>query len=188
MSKNQDGKIIFTGPVGAGKTTAIVALSDIKPITTDAAASDMTVSKKANTTVAMDYGVMKLNDNSKIRLYGTPGQERFDFMWDILTVGGLGLVLMLDNSNNNPERDLNFFIKSFSDFIKKVPIIVVVTKMDLKDGLSIRDYSQMTNKSLKEHGIRMPCPPVFAIDGRKKEDIKTLVMALLFSIDPGIGG
>ena len=71
-------KIIFAGPVGAGKTTAIGAISDIPPITTDAVASDMTANRKPNTTVAMDYGLMKLDGLERVHLYGTPGQERFD--------------------------------------------------------------------------------------------------------------
>ena len=62
------------------------------PIKTDEAASDMTKTRKAGTTVAMDYGVMHLDDGEKIHLYGTPGQARFDFMWDILTTGGIGLI------------------------------------------------------------------------------------------------
>ena len=91
-------KIIFTGPVGAGKTTAIASISDIKPIATDEYASDMTKSRKPQTTVAMDYGLIRLSDNERVHLYGTPGQERFDFMWDILTKGGIGLILLLDNT------------------------------------------------------------------------------------------
>ena len=91
-------KIIFTGPVGAGKTTAINALSDIPTVRTDAAATDMAATRKKETTVALDYGVMAVSPSERIHLYGTPGQQRFDFMWDILTEGGIGLVLLLDNS------------------------------------------------------------------------------------------
>lgn len=76
-------KIIFTGPVGTGKTTAISSISDSPVIRTDEQASDMTKDRKQETTVAMDYGVMILGDNERIHLYGTPGQERFSFMWDI---------------------------------------------------------------------------------------------------------
>src|SRR5690554_7751801 len=72
-------KIIFTGPVGAGKTTAIAAISDKPPISTDEAASDMTTSRKSQTTVAMDYGVKYLDNSDILHLYGTPGQERFNF-------------------------------------------------------------------------------------------------------------
>ncbi|MEE9356953.1 MAG: ATP/GTP-binding protein [Sedimenticolaceae bacterium] len=75
-------KIIFTGPVGARKTTAINAVSDTPVIMTDEVASDMTRTRKKSTTVAMDYGVMNLGSGERVHLYGTPGQERFNFMWD----------------------------------------------------------------------------------------------------------
>ena len=91
----EDNKIVFTGPVGVGKTSAIAALSDVPIISTDARASDMTINRKGHTTVAMDYGILNLEGGGKVHLYGTPGQERFDFMWEILTTGGLGLILML---------------------------------------------------------------------------------------------
>ena len=97
-----ENKIIFTGPVGVGKTTAIAALSDEPPVQTDASASDMTAVRKGYTTVAMDYGLIQLDENTKIHLYGTPGQERFDFMWDILSQGSMGLILLLDNTRGNP--------------------------------------------------------------------------------------
>ena len=177
----QDNKIIFTGPVGAGKTTAISAISDTAPIKTDAAASDMTLNRKGHTTVAMDYGVLYLDENTKVHLYGTPGQERFDFMWDILTQGGLGLVLMLDNSRKNPMKDMQFFLNAFKDFIERVPVVIGVTKVDLSPSPSIREYAE----ALSQMGMR---PPIFEVDGRSKDDIKNLVMALLFSIDPGLEG
>ena len=108
-----ENKIIFTGPVGVGKTTAISAISDIPPVSTDAFASDMTAGRKDHTTVAMDYGVIQLDEDTKIHLYGTPGQERFDFMWQILSKGGMGLILLLDNTRGNPLKDLKFFLDSF---------------------------------------------------------------------------
>ena len=82
-------KIIFSGTVGAGKSTAIAALSDIPPVATEAVATDETSQLKKTTTVAMDYGVLNLPDGEKVMLYGTPGQERFSFMWDILSEGGI---------------------------------------------------------------------------------------------------
>ena len=103
---SQYDKIIFTGPVGAGKTTAIGAISDIPTVVTDASASDMTLNRKGYTTVALDYGLLYLDDRTKVHLYGTPGQERFDFMWEILTNGGIGLILLLDNSRANPLKDM----------------------------------------------------------------------------------
>ena len=67
-------KILFAGPVGAGKTTAIASISDIPVVQTEAKATDDVAMRKANTTVAMDYGTLNLDGVAKIHLYGTPGQ------------------------------------------------------------------------------------------------------------------
>ncbi|AMK79038.1 MULTISPECIES: GTP-binding protein [Methylomonas] len=174
-------KIIFTGPVGAGKTTAINAISDVPPVKTDAAASDMTKNRKASTTVAMDYGVMNLAGGEKIHLYGTPGQERFDFMWDILTMGGIGLVLLLDNTRADPFQDMKFFLDTFGKFINDTSVAIGVTQMDLSNKPSIEDYHQQ----LQGFGLK---PPVFAVDAREKNDVSLLVQALLYSLDPGLAG
>lgn len=172
-------KIIFTGPVGAGKTTAISSLSDVPLISTDASASDMTKQRKAETTVAMDYGIMNLSDGEKIHLYGTPGQERFDFMWDILTVGGIGLVLLLDNSRTDPFQDMKFFLNSFNEFIQKTGLAIGVTQMDVSATPTIDDYHQQ----LQADGLKIP---VFSVDAREKNDVSILVQALMFSLDSGL--
>ncbi len=172
-------KIIFTGPVGAGKTTAIDSISDVPPIKTDSTATDMTKNRKKATTVAMDYGIMNLDDGEKIHLYGTPGQERFDFMWDILTVGGIGLILLLDNSRADPFQDMKFFLDSFSGFISETSVAIGVTQMDLSSKPSINDY----HKKLQELNLK---PAVFSVDARVKNDVSLLVQALLFSLDPGL--
>ena len=99
-------KVLFTGPVGAGKTTAIRTISDNLPMMTDVSATDETKDRKPQTTVAMDYGVIRLGRNEVVHLYGTPGQERFDFMWEILQEGALGLVVLVDNARPSPIADL----------------------------------------------------------------------------------
>ncbi len=172
-------KIIFTGPVGAGKTTAISSISDVPLIKTDEAASDMTKSRKAETTVAMDYGIMNLNGEEKIHLYGTPGQERFDFMWDILTKGGIGLVLLLDNSRSDPFKDMKFFLNSFDRFIQETGVAIGVTQMDISTRPTIDEYHQ----HLQENNIKVP---VFSVDARQKDDVSILVQALMFALDPGL--
>ena len=125
-------KIIFTGPVGAGKTTAIGSLSDIPVVGTDESASDMTINRKQTTTVAMDYGLMKLEGGERIHLYGTPGQERFNFMWNILTQGGIGLILLLDNTRADPFQDMRFFLTAFDEFISRTTLAIGVTRMGEK--------------------------------------------------------
>lgn len=169
-------KIIFTGPVGAGKTTAIAAISDKPPISTNEAASDMTSSRKSQTTVAMDYGIKYLDNGHALHLYGTPGQERFDFMWDILVQGGLGLMLLVDNRRDNPFGDLAFYVKSFRKFIDETGVVVGVTGTDIKPVPPLSHYRE----ELKKLGL--PHVPVFEVDARKKKDVSIMLEALLYSI------
>ncbi len=171
-------KIIFTGPVGAGKTTAISSISDIEVVQTEAKASDDVALRKANTTVAMDYGILNLDGNAKIHLYGTPGQERFSFMWDILTIGGLGLVLLIDNGREDPLADLEFYINAFKRFIDKSAVVIGVTRMDEKPRPGLYTF----HTKLQELGVKAP---VFEVDARAKDDVKTMLVGLLAMLDPG---
>jgi uncharacterized protein len=172
-------KIIFTGPVGSGKTTAIAAISDMPPIKTDVAASDMTKMRKATTTVALDYGLIVVEGGQKVHLYGTPGQERFDFMWDILKTGGIGLIVLLDNTRPDPIKDMRFFLDSFSSFIEETGVAIGVTQMDLDSRYCIDDYS----RHLKTLNLN---PPIFSVDARVKQDVSLLVQSLMYSLDPSL--
>ena len=169
-------KIIFTGPVGAGKSTAISSISDMPVISTEQVATDDVKKRKETTTVALDYGMIKLGDGENIHLYGTPGQERFNFMWDILVDNAIGIIILVDSANTNPLEDLSFFLETFKDFIKGNAVAVGITRTDLGLGPFISDYHRV----LKDFGIN---PPVFEVDGRKKSDISMLIQALLFSLD-----
>lgn len=173
-------KIIFTGPVGAGKTTAVAALSDTPVVRTDALATDMTSRRKAETTVAMDYGVLSLEGGEKIHLYGTPGQERFNFMWDILTEGGIGLVLLVDNSRADPFRDVRFFLEAFREFIGRTQAVIGVTHYDDKATPSLNEYQS----ELKRLGFGPM--PVYEVDARNRRDVGMLVRSLLHCLDPGL--
>lgn len=172
-------KIIFGGQVGAGKTSAIDALSDIPVAKTEAKATDEVKVLKDTTTVAMDYGLINLPDGEKVHLYGTPGQERFSFMWDVLTMGGLGLVLLLDNSQPDPIKELEFYVKSFSTFIAKNPVVIGITHMDNSPQPKLSEHIA----KLKELGVSAP---VYEVDARNKEDIRTLMMTLLSILELGL--
>ena len=172
-------KIIFTGPVGAGKTTAITSISDIAPISTEQVATDETRDKKLMTTVAMDYGSMRLDNDEMIHLYGTPGQQRFNFMWELLVMGSIGIVIMIDNNNPSPLDDLQDFTSSFDEFIRGHALAIGITRMEMGKGPKIDDYRSLLIKL----DLNVP---VFEVDARKHDDVMTLVQALLFSIDPGL--
>lgn len=177
-----DSKVILAGPVGVGKTTAITAISDITPVTTDAVASDMTLHRKGRTTVAMDYGMVSLEDGNRVHLYGTPGQERFSFMWDILSEGSTGLILLMDNTRSNPMRDLQFYLDAFKGLLKSVPLVVGVTRLNSHPAPSVNEYQNI----LTGMGIKVP---VLEIDTRLKEDMRQLVTTLLLPQMPiGLNG
>ena len=112
-------KIIFTGPVGAGKTTLIKAFSDDAPILTEVRPSDDVANMKDQTTVAMDYGSVVLDEETKVHMYGTPGQQRFDFMWEILSKGSMGLAILINAAAPDPAADLRFYLNAFNKIIFK---------------------------------------------------------------------
>jgi signal recognition particle receptor subunit beta len=176
-------KIVFTGPVGAGKTTAIGTLSDIPLINTDARARDMTKSRKAATTVAMDYGLMRMSETERVHLYGTPGQERFDFMWEILQTGALGLILLVDNSRKEPLKDLDFYLNAFNALIKRTRVVIGINFTGSSNQLSVDDYHRHLRSVTRDFPLN---PAIFEVDARDRTDVSLLVQALLFSIDPGV--
>lgn len=166
-------KLIITGPVGSGKTTAINSLTDNNAVQTDAPVSDaITLARKSTTTVAMDYGTLRVADEV-IHVYGTPGQERFDFMWEILSEGADGLIILLDNNRNYPFRDLKFFSEQFADFIAKSGrLIIGVTRLDIREPLLPEVYEDW----MEQLGLRAE---VINIDPRKKQDVLQLVHKVL---------
>ncbi|WP_421956269.1 GTP-binding protein [Polaromonas sp.] len=173
-------KIVFAGPVGAGKTTAIQSLSDIEVVSTEARASDVVRQLKSTTTVAMDYGLMKLDNGDQVRLYGAPGQKRFDFMWDILTQHALGLVVLVSAAGAEPVGDLRQYLDAFRALIDRTAVVVGVTHTDKGDP-AVR---QLLIEEM--HRQRIP-PCVMDADARSRPDVAMLVKCLLFSIDPFAG-
>lgn len=163
-------KIIFTGPMGAGKTTAIATISEVSPISTEVRCSDETF--KETTTVAMDYGYITLEDGIRVHLYGTPGQARFNYMWSIMTKGGLGLIILIDNARPDPLSDLVFYLDAFKEFIDDTGVVIGISRMDVSHRVTLDDYSQ----KLLERG---QIYPVFEVDARLPNDVKILIHALL---------
>lgn len=169
-------KFIFTGPPGAGKTTAIATISEFPPVSTDVFATDSVASMKDKTTVAMDFGEITLENGQKIRLYGTPGQKRFDFMWKILVQGGLGLLILINNDLPDPLAELEQYLTDFDEFIKETDVVIGVTRMDISPSPSLDDYYNF----LRE---REQMCPVFAIDARSEPDVLLLLDALLACLE-----
>ncbi len=177
MKQETNLKIIISGPVGAGKSSAIASLSDIKPVVTDVKASDEVSQMKEATTVAMDYGTINLGEHT-IHLYGTPGQQRFDFMWDILSEGALGLIVLIKHDSPDPVGDLKSYTDAFAHRLDSMPLCVGITHTDKKPAGSLNDYHEVVS--------RWGNVPVFTVDGRSKKDMNLLLMSLLGVIEPDI--
>ena len=176
-------KLVIAGPVGAGKSTAIATLSHTPVISTEQRASDMTGKRKAATTVAMDFGVMNLSDSERIHLYGMPGQQRFDFMWQILEKGALGLIILIYNSRRAPLNDLAFYLNAFKDLVARTQLAVGLTFCDRVCNTSLDDYQNYFQMRRAELGLN---PPIFEVDARERADVGMLVEALIYSVDPGV--
>lgn len=172
-------KLVFAGPVGSGKSTAIRSLSDIDVVNTDARASDAVQLIKKSTTVAMDYGLLSLADGTRVHLYGTPGQKRFDFMWEILTGDAFGLVLMLNANDPDPVADLYEYLESFREFVAKTGLVVGITHVDAS-GWAVR---LRVAQALME--MQLP-PVVMEVDARDRTQVANLVKALIYSVDPTV--
>ena len=115
-------KILFAGTPGAGKTTAISALSDVPAMTTEEVNNDATIDK-AHTTVGMDYGVLSFDGGQRVHLFGAPGQRRFDFMWPILARDAMGIVLLIDNSCPDPIDDLRCYLRHFDSALTRASCV-----------------------------------------------------------------
>ena len=177
--------ILFMGPVGSGKTNAISVLSDIEVIDTDVAASDETALLKDKTTVAMDVGVLELGGGDKLRLYGAPGQDRFDFMWDILLTQAKCLVITLNHANPDPLGDLAHYAERISANLgsRKLPVAIAITHMDQYNGMPISRYREALQASPMPFALGTP--PVFSVDARKRHDVRALVLTLAAQLEMG---
>jgi signal recognition particle receptor subunit beta len=154
----QTVKIVVTGPFSAGKTEFIGAISEIEVVSTERRITDGSKSVKEQTTVAMDFGRITVDEDLVLYLFGTPGQRRFDFMWEILSEGMLGFIVLVD---------------LFKDY-SSACYVVAANKQDLPDAWSPEDI----RISLKIDS-QVKVVPCVATD---KESVKRVLLELLYSI------
>jgi signal recognition particle receptor subunit beta len=167
-------KIVVAGGFGAGKTTMVASVSEIVPLSTEEVMTqasdgidDLTgVERKTTTTVALDFGRITISPHTVLYLFGTPGQDRFWFMWDELARGAIGTVVLVDTRRlNSSFAAIDFFER------RKIPFIVAVNCFDGAD-----DY--------EEHEIRRalalaPGVPVMFFDARQRESSKLALIRLV---------
>lgn len=170
--------VTFMGPVGSGKTTAIRTISDIEVVNTDARATDEVARMKSTTTVSMDVGVLMLGDKDKLRLYGTPGQDRFDFMWDILLEQSKGVLLVINHASEQPLEDLEHYFTELRarDAIKPLPVVVCISHIDERADRPLSMYHDYFKDQIK-----MPTeniPPILTMDARNKDQVRAALVAM----------
>jgi small GTP-binding protein len=166
-------KIVVTGPFAAGKTTLIRTISEITVLSTERGITDETRSRKAETTVAMDFGRITIDRDLVLYLFGTPGQERFDFMWEILGEGMLGYVLLIDSSRPETLSEAQNILDAFRR-MARVPFVVALNRPEQRD--SIREDTVRAALDLPAH------VPVVACDATDKDSVKNVLLALLYSV------
>ena len=170
----QQHKIVFAGSMGAGKTEAIRSLSDVPVLLTEALNTDQQSHTKMETTVGIDYGEVTLGDGTKIGLYGTPRQSRFDFIWSAICKGAIGAIILIDHTINNPLAELENYIETFQNYTANIAIGITHTDLDTENSTLI----------YKDWLIRQDLySPLFFIDARQKEDVLLLLEALITSIE-----
>jgi signal recognition particle receptor subunit beta len=171
-------KLIFTGTMGAGKTTAIAAISEIAPVRTDVASSETVRDGKTTTTAALDYGEVTLPQGDVLRLYGTPGQGRFSFMWNILGEGALGVIVLVDNRRPDPVADLCEYLEAFRDTVAGSRAVIGVGRRDTHPLPDLDAYYAATARL----GLQAP---IVSVDVRSREDVLLLLDILFNQIEAG---
>lgn len=168
-------KLLFSGTVGAGKTTAIQTISDIPVVRTDVKGNERDLGK-TSTTVGLDYGAMTTAAGDTIRLFGTPGQKRFDFLWHTLFKGAMGVVILADDQRPDALDEVCDFVDTFIKLDRQIPMIVGVGRLDAADSAQ---WALYRDRVAARAGRVVPVVPV---DVRNAAETKHLVSLLMTQI------
>ncbi len=134
-------KVVITGPFNAGKTAFIRAVNEIRGVNTDVN-TDSCRHVKEQTTVALDFGRVTLRDGVTLHLYGTPGQSRFAFLWEMLIIECHGILLLVDSQDPQSLDDAAGMVDFFAARTHNVPIFVIANKQDLAGALSPQEIGR----------------------------------------------
>jgi uncharacterized protein len=170
----QTVKMVVTGPFNAGKTEFIRSVSEIDVVSTERQiSSEFEKTMKEVTTVAMDFGRITVGDDLVLYLFGTPGQRRFDFMWEILSEGMLGFIVMVDSTRPETFREARSILETFRAYAP-TPYVVAANKQDIKDAWDIEDM---------RHVLRLdPKIKLLSCVAPDRASVKAILLELLYSI------
>ncbi len=166
-------KMVITGPFSAGKTSFIGAVSEIDVVRTERKISSVAERVKDTTTVAMDFGRITVDNDLVLYLFGTPGQRRFDFMWEILSEGMLGFVVLVDSTKPETFREAKRILETFQSYAS-TPFVVAANKQDHEDAWSPDDLRIILRLD--------PAIKVLPCVSLQKESVKNVLLELLYSI------
>jgi len=175
----QTVKVVVTGPFSSGKTEFISSISEIDVVSTERKITDDSREVKAETTVAMDFGRITVDEELVLYLFGTPGQKRFDFMWEILSEGMLGFVVLADAARPETFREARMIIDRFRRYSPS-PYVIAANKQDHGDAWPPEDLRIALK--IAPHVKVLPC---VATD---RESVKNVLLELLYSILDTIQG
>ncbi|MEP7288882.1 MAG: ATP/GTP-binding protein [Chloroflexota bacterium] len=171
----QTVKMVITGPYASGKTEFIKSISEIDVVSTEAGVSKDTAEAQVKdaTTVAMDFGRITVDDDLVLYLFGTPGQRRFDFMWEILAEGMLGFVVMVDSTKPETFREAKSILETFRAYAP-TPYVVAANKQDIPDAWPADDLRIALR--IEDNVKLLPCI------AKDKESVKNVLLQLLYAI------
>jgi uncharacterized protein len=169
----QTVKMVVTGPFNSGKTSFIGSVSEIPVVRTERKITDETRNVKQQTTVAMDFGRITIDKDLALYLFGTPGQKRFDFMWEILSEGMLGFVVLIDSSRPETFREARRILDTFRSY-SNTPFVIAANKQDDEDAWPADDLKIALG--LDSNVRVLPCIAT------NKDSVKNILLELLYVI------
>lgn len=169
----QTVKMVVTGPFNAGKTEFIQTVSEIDVVSTERKITTNSEQVKEKTTVAMDFGRITVDSDLVLYLFGTPGQKRFDFMWEILSEGMLGFIVLVDSTRPETFREARRILETFRAYAP-TPYVVAANKQDSRDAWEKEDIriALRLNKKVK----------LLNCVATNKEFVKKVLLELLYTI------